>query len=592
MREDRVRQIGTIDEVLARFERTTPPPGDEKRHFHGVYHRNTIAVKQDLERGRFLDPDWVEPWDVVFANLYLDALEAWERGENPSGPWAVAFRAARDPNISPLVHTLVGLNAHLNFDLPQALLAVVTDDELTDRDLFRRRYRDFKHIDDIVVRRVKEEDLLLREVEEPGDRTLIDRLLTPLNRSATKRFLKEARYKVWRNAIELSLARRIGSESFAARLAELEALCRAKVEELVRPGRVLLRLAVTGYGVLLGPPTASGLGNPADWPEEVLPAFDRFLSCSWSTVSQEGPPVTYQVTPFVGARGSTLDVSCGLTSPANAEHARRNPAVGLLYSDPTGSGVDDAPVVLVLGRAAVRDADLQRNTDRYAQWSLAKIPAQWRGVPGRLMRELHWYWTRIWVEVTPERILWWPGGRTDEHPRVWDAPLSTDYPASDPPPSGPPARPLRTATPGGWRDLASTAPSSFGPPVLTAIDGRGRPMPIPTKAASFDGSGFLLDLPAGHPLKKVEGPACLTFARHTRGFNEYENLIFAGQVQPEGSVTTFTIERALPTVGPVGSRLRRIRGLVSPSPLLRDRVRTEAARRGQELPRVRIPRYR
>jgi len=322
MTANRFEGIGTIDDVLTRFERTTPPPGDEKRHFHGVYHRNTIAVKEDLEGGGFVDPAWVEPWDVVFANLYLDALETWEKGETPSGPWAVAFEAARNAKISPLVHTLIGLNAHLNFDLPQALLAVVTDDELTDVDLFRRRYRDFKHIDDIVVRRVKEEDLRLKEVEEPGDRTRVDRMMTPLNRTATKRFLKEARYKVWRNAIELSLARRIGPDAYAARLRELEALSRAKVEELVQPGKVLVRLAVTGYGVLLGPPTASGLGNPAGWPDEVLPVLDRFLACAYATVSSKGSPVTYPVTPYVGQSGRTLDVSCGLTGPAKAERAR------------------------------------------------------------------------------------------------------------------------------------------------------------------------------------------------------------------------------------------------------------------------------
>src|SRR5206468_6144804 len=66
----RFEGVGTIDDVVDRFERSTPPPGDEKRHFHGVYHRNTVAVKDDLETGGFLDPEWLEPWDVIFANLY------------------------------------------------------------------------------------------------------------------------------------------------------------------------------------------------------------------------------------------------------------------------------------------------------------------------------------------------------------------------------------------------------------------------------------------------------------------------------------------------------------------------------------------
>jgi len=38
---------------------------------------------------------------------------------------------------------------------------------------------------------------------------------------------------------------------YTARLAELEALSAAKLEELTAPGQVLLRLAVKGFGVRL-----------------------------------------------------------------------------------------------------------------------------------------------------------------------------------------------------------------------------------------------------------------------------------------------------------------------------------------------------
>lgn len=99
--------------------------------------------------------------------------------------------------------------------------------------------------------RVKKEDLELRKVSEPGDYTLVDRLLTPFNRIASKRFLKEARAKVWRNTFELARARVAGPDAYAARLGLLEDLCRAKVEDLQRPGQVLIRLGASGFGVLL-----------------------------------------------------------------------------------------------------------------------------------------------------------------------------------------------------------------------------------------------------------------------------------------------------------------------------------------------------
>jgi hypothetical protein len=117
------------------------------------------------------------------------------------------------------------------------------------------RSADHQHIDDILAERVSEEDHALALVERPGERRLLDRMLVPLNRSGTKRFLKEARAKVWSNARQLSLARRRGPEALEERLAELEELSRQRVADLRAPGQVLLRLARQGFGVLL--PTAS-----------------------------------------------------------------------------------------------------------------------------------------------------------------------------------------------------------------------------------------------------------------------------------------------------------------------------------------------
>ena len=45
-----------------------------------------------------------------------------------------------------------------------------------------------------------------------------------------------------------------GTSAYNARLAELEVLAAAKIADLMRPGQVLLRLAMTGFGVTLPPP--------------------------------------------------------------------------------------------------------------------------------------------------------------------------------------------------------------------------------------------------------------------------------------------------------------------------------------------------
>jgi hypothetical protein len=128
---------------------------------------------------------------------------------------------------------------------------VIGDDEFDDPALMRRRQRDHERMDGVLAGRVGAENAELSAIGHPS---LVDTLLTPLNRLATKRFLREAREKVWHNAIELHRARVRGPRQLTARVAELEVICAAKVADLLRPGQVLLRLAVAGFGVTLPPP--------------------------------------------------------------------------------------------------------------------------------------------------------------------------------------------------------------------------------------------------------------------------------------------------------------------------------------------------
>jgi hypothetical protein len=141
------------------------------------------------------------------------------------------------------------MNAHINYDLPQATLSVITDQDFQDLLLLDTRRRDHERIDSILASRVTAEDHAIG-----GTRSLLDRVLTPANRLSSRRFLHEARQKVWLNVAELQRARLDGAEKYRARLAELEVLSAAKIADLLRPGQVLLRLAMTGFGVTLPPP--------------------------------------------------------------------------------------------------------------------------------------------------------------------------------------------------------------------------------------------------------------------------------------------------------------------------------------------------
>jgi hypothetical protein len=223
--------------------------GDPARFFLGTYLRTTRAVAGVLDSGGFEDPEWVACWDVDFAGLYLYALEAYR--VDPAGvaePWRLAFGAK--PGLPPEAHVLLGMNAHINFDLPQSLVRVIPPGDFAVPQTLDLRRRDHERIDAVLVGRVADEDRALRRAG--GRRTLLDRALTPANRAASGLFLRESRRKVWANTYALHEARSLGSDAYAGRLAELEAASAARVADLLRPGHVLLRLAVHGFGVTVG----------------------------------------------------------------------------------------------------------------------------------------------------------------------------------------------------------------------------------------------------------------------------------------------------------------------------------------------------
>src|ERR671910_853194 len=104
---------------------------------------------------------------------------------------------------------------------------------------------------------------------------------------------------------------------------------------------------------------------PATLPAEVQQVFDRFVTTEFTTVDERGQPITWPLTPYYRPGDPCIDVTTGLGYPKKAHDARANPKVALLFSDPTGCGIDAVPQVLVQGIAGVDDADLDANRERY-----------------------------------------------------------------------------------------------------------------------------------------------------------------------------------------------------------------------------------
>jgi hypothetical protein len=76
--------------------------------------------------GFFEDPGFVNHEDAVFARYYFEAYDAWGRGERGEVPpaWRTALGAADDRAVSATGNMLLGINAHIQRDLPFVLAEI------------------------------------------------------------------------------------------------------------------------------------------------------------------------------------------------------------------------------------------------------------------------------------------------------------------------------------------------------------------------------------------------------------------------------------------------------------------------------------
>ena len=339
------------------------------------------------------------------------------------------------------------------------------------------------------------------------------------------------------------------------------------------------------------PPSAAP-GEPS-WPSELLEVWEGSVTAEYGSLTRAGAPVTVPTTPYVGTGGRTLDVTTGLTYPAKAERARRDPRVCLLFADPMGSGIDQPATVLVQGLATVRDCDLQANTDRYIRISMQKYPSVLKGQPRFALRRMGWYFTRIFIEITPLHVRWWPNRGLDAEPRSWHAPDGTAAPLSDPAPSGrqPPAW---LPPPTSWRDRALEVGNRLPLHDLTVVDASGFPMCLPVSSTRLVDDGFVVHLGPGAPAVG-EGPACLTMHGHPEVFTGQENRTFMGRIAREVETTEgetairVIVDRALADWSVAGNRARSGVDFLRKGRRLAPRLRAEATRRFQPVPRVNFP---
>jgi hypothetical protein len=116
----------TIREMERRF-RSLGPACDHNAVFALAYLRTTQTYKWARDQsGFFAETPWVNHEDAVFAKYYFEAYDNWAAGARGQVPqaWLIAFDAAAARQVNGSGDLLLGMNAHVNRDLPITLAAV------------------------------------------------------------------------------------------------------------------------------------------------------------------------------------------------------------------------------------------------------------------------------------------------------------------------------------------------------------------------------------------------------------------------------------------------------------------------------------
>ena len=175
---------------------------DRRAIFLGCYRLMTSNMLDAIDAGRFQDDVWVSNLLHRFADYYFAALDQFDQhSPDTSAVWQLAFDATRDEDVTTLQHLLLGVNAHINFDLVFTLVDLLAP-EWTELTAERRAQR---HADHMLVNRIIGETIDAVQ-DQVIDRhspwyNFVDKLLGPMDEWLTSRLISHWREEVWENAV-------------------------------------------------------------------------------------------------------------------------------------------------------------------------------------------------------------------------------------------------------------------------------------------------------------------------------------------------------------------------------------------------------
>jgi len=230
-----------IDHMLALLD-GWEKAGDQRRIFLGCYSQMTGNMLKAIQAGEFHDNAWVMELLEHFADYYFKALQAYEQqpARAPS-VWQIAFEAARDSHVHVLQHLMLGINAHINFDLVFALEDVLHAEwvGLSPRQRMER-YEDHCRVNEVIARTLDAvQDSIVERFAPKMD--LIDDGMGRVDEWLASKVISIYRDRVWQMAVERLQAQNESEREIIRAVVEKSSLERALSIRDWSLGRGLLR---------------------------------------------------------------------------------------------------------------------------------------------------------------------------------------------------------------------------------------------------------------------------------------------------------------------------------------------------------------
>ncbi|MFD6098850.1 pyridoxamine 5'-phosphate oxidase family protein [Nocardiopsis flavescens] len=255
---------------------------------------------------------------------------------------------------------------------------------------------------------------------------------------------------------------------------------------------------------------------------EVADVVDSYLSCEFATLAADGTPMAWPTAARRDPDTGHLLVTTSLAYAQKARNVRRDGRVGLLFSDPTGSGLEAPPQVFVSGTATCPERIHTAPDEAAEYWRtlLVRQPHS-RGFlrpPGRWLMD--WYYMRLFITVVPDRVEVRP-------------PLAGQLDGAAPRGPVPAPGPLGAALVQEFPSAVLGAPGADGEPLLARVR--------PTATAE----GFAVQAPEG----AVPGRAALLVHRHDEALDGMRNASVRGALRADGDRWLLVPDRVVEPMG-------------------------------------------